>query len=79
MSTMNHVFSPITILTLTLITIIFLNIVSVYADEDSSGLVYCAKGEGKGGISVKICSIHKENCDKNVKENEISASCHKIH
>lgn len=79
MKTMSHVFSTITILTLTLITIIFLNTVSVYADEDSSELVYCAKGEGKGGISVKICSINKENCDKNVQENEISASCHKIH
>lgn len=79
MTTVSHVFSTITILTLTLITIIFLNIVSAYADEDSSKLVYCAKGEGKGGISVKICSINKENCDKNVKENEISASCHRIH
>ena len=79
MTTMRHVFSTITILTLTLITIILLNIVSVFADEHSSELVYCAKGEGKGGISVKICSINKENCDKNVKENEISASCHKIH
>ena len=79
MTTMSHVFSTITILTLTMITIIFSNIVSVYADEDSSDLVYCAKGEGKGGISVKICSMSKEDCDKNVQENEIPASCHKIH
>lgn len=79
MTTMSSVLSTITILTLMSITIIVLNIVSVYADEDSSELLYCAKGEGKDGISVKICSMDKENCDKNVKENEISASCHKIH
>lgn len=51
--------------------------VLVYAD-DTSDLRYCAKGEAKDGISIKICSVDKEKCDKNVKENEISASCNKI-
>jgi hypothetical protein len=46
--------------------------------EDSS-LPYCATGEGKDGISVKICSVDKEKCDKNVKENEIFASCNENH
>jgi hypothetical protein len=48
--------------------------VVVHAEDDSS-LPYCATGEGKDGISVKICSVNKEKCDKNVKENKISASC----
>jgi hypothetical protein len=48
--------------------------VIVHAEDDSS-LPYCATGEGKDGISVKICSVNKEKCDKNVKENEISTSC----
>jgi hypothetical protein len=52
--------------------------VSVYSDE-TSDLQFCAKGEGKDGISVKICSVDKEKCDNNVRESEISASCHKIH
>jgi hypothetical protein len=52
--------------------------VSVYADE-TSDLQFCAKGEGKDGISVKICSVDKEKCDNNARESEISASCHKIH
>jgi hypothetical protein len=52
--------------------------VSVYADE-TSDLQFCAKGEGKDRISVKICSVDKEKCDNNVRESEISASCHKIH
>jgi hypothetical protein len=52
--------------------------VSVYADE-ASDLQFCAKGEGKDGISVKICSVDKEKCDNNVRESEISSSCHKIH
>lgn len=61
-----------------IISIIILNMVSVHADE-TSDLHFCAKGEGKDGISVKICSMDKEKCDNNVRENEISASCHKIH
>ena len=50
----------------------------IHAEDDSS-LAYCATGEGKDGISIKICSVDKEKCDKNVKENEISASCKENH
>lgn len=50
----------------------------IYA-EDSSELPYCATGEGKDGINVKICSVDKEKCDKNVKENDISGPCHMSH
>ena len=55
-----------------------LNMVIVHAEDDSS-LPYCASGEGKDGISVKICSVDKEKCDKNVKENKVSASCNETH
>lgn len=68
------VLSLISIFALITITTINLNIVTVHAEDDSS-LPYCASGEGKDGISVKICSVDKEKCDKNVKENEISSSC----
>ncbi|MDW0137896.1 MAG: hypothetical protein QOK69_00685 [Nitrososphaeraceae archaeon] len=71
---MSGVLSLILIFALITITIINLNMVIVHAEDDSS-LPYCATGEGKDGISVKICSVNKEKCDKNVKENEISASC----
>jgi hypothetical protein len=71
---MSSVLSLILIFALITITIINLNMVIVHAEDDSS-LQYCATGEGKDGISVKICSVNKEKCDKNVKENEISASC----
>ena len=71
---MSGVLSLILIFALITITIINLNMVIVHAEDDSS-LPYCATGEGKDGISVKICSVDKEKCDKNVKENEISASC----
>ncbi|RPJ30326.1 MAG: hypothetical protein EHM25_06620 [Nitrosopumilales archaeon] len=71
---MSGVLSLILIFALITITIINLNTVIVHAEDDSS-LPYCATGEGKDGISVKICSVNKEKCDKNVKENEISASC----
>ena len=71
---MSGVLSLILIFALITITIINLNMVIVHAEDDSS-LPYCATGEGKDGISVKICSLNKEKCDKNVKENEISASC----
>jgi hypothetical protein len=70
---MSGVLSLILIFALISITIINLNMVIVHADDSS--LPYCATGEGKDGISVKICSVNKEKCDKNVKENEISASC----
>jgi hypothetical protein len=62
------------LITITTINLNNLNMVIVHAEDDSS-LPYCATGEGKDGISVKICSVDKEKCDKNVKENEISASC----
>lgn len=68
------VLSLISIFALITITTINLNMVIVHAEDDSS-LPYCASGEGKDGISVKICSVDKEKCDKNVKENEISSSC----
>ena len=71
---MSGVLSLILIFALITITIINLNMAIVHAEDDSS-LPYCATGEGKDGISVKICSVNKEKCDKNVKENEISASC----
>ena len=71
---MSGVLSLILIFALITITIINLNMVIVHAEDDSS-LPYCGTGEGKDGISVKICSVNKEKCDKNVKENEISASC----
>jgi hypothetical protein len=38
-------------------------------------LPYCASGEGKNGVSVKICSVDKDKCQENAKEHEISASC----
>ncbi len=77
MKTMNSVLRISPIFSL-IITIIILNMVSVYADE-TSDLQFCAKGEGKDGISVKICSVNKEKCDNNVRDSEIFASCHKIH
>ena len=70
---MSGVLSLILIFALITITIFNLNMVIVHAEDDSS-LPYCATGEGKDGISVKICSVNKEKCDKNVKENEISTS-----
>jgi hypothetical protein len=75
---MVSVLSLISILALITITTINLNMVIVHAEDDSS-LPYCATGEGKDGVSVKICSVDKEKCDKNVKENEISASCKETH
>ena len=63
--------------TLILLTIMQLNIILVHAD--SSDLSYCANGEGKDGIKVKICSVDKEICEKHANENDISASCKKMH
>ena len=60
-----------------ILTIMQLNIILVHADY--SDLSYCANGEGKDGIKVKICSVDKEKCEKNAKENDISASCNKMH
>lgn len=75
---MVSVVSLISIFALITITTINLNMVIVLAEDDSS-LPYCASGEGKDGISVKICSVDKEKCDKNVKENKVSASCKETH
>ena len=71
---MSSILSLISIFALITITIINFNMVIIHAEDDSS-LGFCARGEGKDGISIKICSVDKEKCDKNVKENEISASC----
>jgi hypothetical protein len=38
---------------------------------------YCSAGDGKNGVSVKICSVDKEKCEENAKEHEISTSCKK--
>lgn len=75
---MSSAFSLISIFALITITILNLNMLIVHAEDDSS-LPYCATGEGKDGISIKICSVDKEECDKNVKENEISTSCKETH
>jgi hypothetical protein len=66
------------IFALFMITTFDLNMMLIYA-EDSSELPYCGSGEGKDGINVKICSVDKEKCDKNVKENDISGPCHMSH
>jgi hypothetical protein len=71
---MSSILLLISIFALITITIINFNMVIIHAEDDSS-LAFCATGEGKDGISIKICSVDKEKCDKNVKENEISASC----
>jgi hypothetical protein len=76
---MSSILSIIRIFVLIIITIIDLSMVMAHAEDDSSEPPYCAKGEGKDGISVKICSIDKEKCNKNVQENDIPASCNKIH
>ena len=75
---MSSILSLITIFALITITIINFNMGIIHAEDDSS-LAFCATGEGKDGISIKICSVDKEKCDKNVKENEISASCKENH
>jgi hypothetical protein len=74
---MSSILSLISIYALITVTIINFNMVIIHADDSS--LAYCATGEGKDGISIKICSVDKEKCDKNVKENEISASCKENH
>ncbi len=48
-----------------------MNTLIVHAEDPP----YCAAGEGKNGVSVKICSVDKEKCEENAKEHEISASC----
>ena len=71
---MGGVLSIISILTLIALSIFStfnLSMMRVHADD----LPYCASGEGKDGVSVKICSVDKDKCEKNAKEHEISASC----
>ncbi|TLX86110.1 MAG: hypothetical protein E6K94_06950 [Thaumarchaeota archaeon] len=66
------------IIGLILIATIDLDMMIIFAD-DSSELKYCATGEGKDGISVTICSVDKEKCDKNAEASDIAVKCHKVH
>ena len=68
---MSSVLSIISILALIALSTINLNMMMVHAED----LPYCASGEGKNGVSVKICSVDKDKCQENAKEHEISASC----
>lgn len=68
---MRRVLSTVLILALIMIATFNLNMMVGHADE----LPYCAAGEGKNGVNVKICSVDKEKCEENAKEHEISASC----
>ncbi|HEY7694730.1 MAG TPA: hypothetical protein VH797_01350 [Nitrososphaeraceae archaeon] len=68
---MSSVLSIISILALIALSTINLNMMTVHAED----LPYCASGEGKNGVSVKICSVDKDKCQENAKEHEISASC----
>jgi hypothetical protein len=74
---MNSIPTIVIVSTIILLTIMQLNIIMVHAD--SSDLSYCANGEGKDGIKVKICSVDEEKCEKHANENDISASCKKMH
>ena len=58
---MASILNIVIVSTLILLTIMQLNIILVHAD--SSELSYCANGEGKDGIKVKICSVDKEKCE----------------
>ncbi|HEY7776966.1 MAG TPA: hypothetical protein VIA09_00360 [Nitrososphaeraceae archaeon] len=68
---MSSVLSVVFILTLITVAAFNLNMMIVHAEDPP----YCAAGEGKNGVSVKICSVDKEKCEENAKEHEISASC----
>ena len=68
---MSSVLSVVFILALIAVAAFSLNMMIVHAED----LPYCAAGEGKNGVSVKICSVDKEKCEENAKEHEISASC----
>ena len=68
---MSNVLSVFFILTLTTVAAFNLSMMIVHAEDPP----YCAAGEGKNGVSVKICSVDKEKCEENAKEHEISASC----
>ena len=67
---MSSVLSVISIIALITIST-NVNMMIVHAEDPP----YCAAGEGKNGVSVKICSVDKEKCQENAKEHEISASC----
>jgi hypothetical protein len=68
---MSSVLSVVFILTLITVAAFNLNMMIVHAEDPP----YCVAGEGKNGVNVKICSVDKEKCEENAKENEISASC----
>ena len=68
---MSSVLSVVSIFALITISTINVNMMIVHAEDPP----YCAAGEGKNGVSVKICSVDKEKCEENVKEHEISDSC----
>ena len=65
------IISILVLIALSILSTINLDMMRVHADD----LPYCASGEGKNGVSVKICSVDKDKCEKNAKEHEISASC----
>lgn len=71
MSSVLSIISILVLIALSLLSTINLDMMRVHADD----LPYCASGEGKNGVSVKICSVDKDKCEKNAKEHEISASC----
>ena len=71
MSSVLSIISILALIGLSILSTINLNMMRVHADD----LPYCASGEGKNGVSVKICSVDKDKCEKNAKEHEISASC----
>ena len=68
---MSSVLSVISIIALITISTINVNMMIVHAEDPP----YCAAGEVKNGVSVKICSVDREKCEENAKEHEISASC----
>ena len=68
---MNSVLSIVSILALITIATFNLSMMIVHAEDPP----YCAAGEGKNGVSVKICSVDKEKCEENAKEHEILAHC----
>ena len=71
MSSVLLIISILVLIALSILSTINLDMMRVHADD----LPYCASGEGKNGVSVKICSVDKDKCEKNAKEHEISASC----
>ena len=68
---MSGVLSIISILALITLVTINVNMMIIHAEDPP----YCTAGEGKNGVSVKICSVDKEKCEENAKKHEISASC----